>query len=117
MIAQANPARAFDCEFYQACCQQLVGAYEEAGVIGARLQQFEATCHLHDRLVGMPGAQQLFCLDAWEAISRESFQHFQQGRIGFYPDSCWADPTEDPLEPIYPLPDPDSPEPDPDGDG
>jgi len=105
------PARAFDCEFYQTCCLQLVEAYREAGVSGARLQQFEATCYLHHSFSGMPGTQLLFCLDAWEAMSREAWQHYQDGRIGFYPESCMADPMSDPddllePDPAIPVPEP-----------
>lgn len=102
LVAPAVPARAFDCDFYQTCCQQLVGAYQEAGVSGTRLQQFEMTCHLHESFAGMPGAQLLFCIDAWEAKSREAYQHYLDGRIGFYPESCLADPLSDPDELLEP---------------
>lgn len=98
LLSPAGPVQAFDCEFYETCCQQLVEAYREAGVRGARLQQFADTCTLHHVFDAMPGAQQLFCLDAWEAVSREAFQHFLDGRIGFYPDMCMADPLQDPDE-------------------
>lgn len=115
--------RAFDCNYYQTCCMELVGAYQEAGVTDFNLENFERTCTLHEVFAGMPGAQQLFCLEAWDAMSREAYQHYMQGRIGFYPDSCLAGPHEDPdaiVEPdeTYPEPDPDAvpPEPEPEID-
>jgi hypothetical protein len=105
-------AQALDCNYYQTCCMELVGAYQEAGVSGADLDNFERTCHLHEVLAAMPGAQHLFCVEAWEAMSREAYRHFLQGRIGFYPDSCLAGPHEDP-DAIF-APDETIPEPDPD---
>lgn len=102
LLAPAAPVRAFDCDFYQTCCLQLAGAYQEAGVSATRLQQFEATCHLHQSFAGMPGAQLLFCINAWEAMSREAYRHYLDGRIGFYPESCLADPLADPDELLEP---------------
>ena len=102
--------RALDCNYYQTCCMELVGAYQEAGVSATFVENFERTCHLHEALSGMPGAQHMFCVEAWEAISREAYQHYMQGRIGFYPDSCLAGPHEDPdaiLEPDESIPEPD----------
>ncbi len=87
---------AFDCEFYRTCCEQLVEAYREAGMRGAELDNFARTCTLHHALDGSPGAQTLFCVDAWAAMSREAWQHYLQGRIGFYPNGCMADPMADP---------------------
>lgn len=113
VLLSPGTGRAFDCEFYQTCCLQLVEAYREAGTPAADLDAFEQTCSLHHVFDAMPGAQMLFCIDAWEAISREAYQHFQQGRIGFYPESCMADPLYDPDEILEPDPDAE-PEPDPD---
>lgn len=103
------PARAFDCGFYTECCYALVEAYREAGVRGPRLEQFAATCELHHVFDAMPGAQALFCIDAWEATSAVAYRHYRQGRIGFYPTMCMADPEYDPdeiLEPDPMFPDP-----------
>jgi hypothetical protein len=105
------PAPAFDCDFYQECCFALVEAYREAGVRGARLEQFADTCTLHHVFDAMPGAQMLFCTDAWEAVSKVAWRHYQQGRIGFYPEMCMAEPDYDPDEilepdPMFPEPDP-----------
>jgi hypothetical protein len=114
LLLLPSPAPAFDCEFYQTCCEQLVDAYREAGVRGADLDNFARTCTLHHVFDAMPGAQALFCLDAWEAMSREAYSHFQQGRIGFYPEACMADPLADPDEILEP--DPSFPEPDPEAE-
>ena len=110
-VALPLPVRAFDCEFYQLCCEQLVEAYREAGTSRVDLDNFARTCTLHHVFDAMPGAQALFCMDAWEAMSREAYGHFLQGRIGFYPEACLSDPLADPDEilepdPAYPEPDP-----------
>ncbi len=103
-------ARAHDCGFYTECCHALVEAYREAGVTGPRLEQFAATCELHHVFDAMPGAQAMFCAEAWEAISVVAFRHYMTGRIGFYPEMCMADPEYDPDEILEP--DPMFPEPD-----
>ena len=106
-VLRAQPIAAFDtaCEMYRTCCLALVGAYQEAGVPASRVRDFEATCFLEEALAGMPAAQEMFCAEAWEAVSRESFQHFLEGRIGFYPQSCREDPLQDPEEILEPDPD------------
>jgi hypothetical protein len=91
------------CDFYFNCCQQLVGAYEEAGVPAQRVSEFEYTCNLHETLAAHPAAQAMFCEGAWEGISREAFRHFTQGRIGFYPDVCFSHPLEDPEDIAIPI--------------
>lgn len=108
-----SPTQAFDCGFYTECCYALVDAYREAGVRGERLQQFADTCELYHVFDAMPGAQMLFCSDAWEAISVVAYRHYRQGRIGFYPEMCMADPDYDPDEilepdPMFPEPDADA---------
>ena len=115
LLLQPTKARAFDCDFYQRCCLELLAAYEEAGTTAEGLQNMEDVCYLHHALDGMPGAQQLFCLDAWEVMSQASYRHYLSGRIGFYPDSCLADPLADPDEIFEPDPDiPPAPEEGPD---
>jgi len=106
-------SQAFDCGFYTECCHALVDAYREAGVRGPRLQQFADTCELHHVFDAMPGAQMLFCTEAWEAVSRVAYRHYMQGRIGFYPEMCMAEPDYDPDEilepdPMFPEPDADA---------
>ncbi|GGD36375.1 hypothetical protein [Sinisalibacter lacisalsi] len=103
-------ARAHDCGFYTECCHALVEAYREAGVSGPRLEQFAATCELHHVFDAMPGAQAMFCAEAWEAISVVAYRHYVTGRIGFYPEMCMADPDYDAGEILEP--DPMFPEPD-----
>lgn len=101
-LVTPGAAPAFDCEFYQTCCQQLVEAYRESGMRGTRLSQFADTCDLHHVFDAMPGAQMLFCIDAWEAMSRAAYQHYLDGRIAFYPDACMVDPFADPDEILIP---------------
>lgn len=99
LLLGAAQAQAQNCQFYEACCEELVEAYREAGVRGARLEDFASTCGLYHALDAMPGAQELFCIDAWEAISARALEHFRQGRIGFFPPDCLEEEVLGPDEP------------------
>ena len=93
LLLGASPAQAFDCAFYQQCCMEYVGALEEAGARQREIAVVENTCLMHHNM-HPAGARHLFCIEAWESMSREIFSQYQRGIIGFYPDSCMAGPDE-----------------------
>jgi hypothetical protein len=103
MLPAATATAGIGCEFYRACCNQLVELYREQGVPGFDIRNFIAACDLADVMEQMGPIGEDACFESWKAISQESYRHFLEGRLGAYPESCMEAPLEDRDDPMLEL--------------